>query len=129
MLDLVSFVQFKKREKKRVKVLFLIKPATLLKVTPLHGYISRFLNCTNDTKSRNAYFIAISKIFVYWSVSLSFSLHQVFAWIFVNFKHISEMIPKPFVPILLRIFLLELNVNKSFCNAKEVVYKHLCKNF
>ena len=29
-------------------------PATLLKVTHLHGCISRFLNCTNGTKSRNA---------------------------------------------------------------------------
>ena len=30
------------------------KPATLLKVTLLHGCFSRFLNCTNGTKSRNA---------------------------------------------------------------------------
>ena len=29
-------------------------PATLLKVTLLHGHFSRFLNCTNGTKSRNA---------------------------------------------------------------------------
>ena len=29
-------------------------PATLLKVTLLHGCFSRFLNCTNGTKSRNA---------------------------------------------------------------------------
>ena len=29
-------------------------PATLLKVTLLHWHFSRFLNCTNDTKSRNA---------------------------------------------------------------------------
>ena len=27
-----------------------IKPATLLKVTLLHGCFSRFLNCTNGTK-------------------------------------------------------------------------------
>ena len=27
------------------------KPATLLKVTLLHGCFSRFLNCTNGTKS------------------------------------------------------------------------------
>ena len=31
-----------------------MKPATLLKVTLLHGCFSRFLNCTNSTKSRNA---------------------------------------------------------------------------
>ena len=30
------------------------KPATLLKLTLLHGCFSRFLNCTNGTKSRNA---------------------------------------------------------------------------
>ena len=41
--DLVLFVQFKKRE----------KPATLLKLTLFHGCFSRFLNCTNSTKSRN----------------------------------------------------------------------------
>ena len=31
-----------------------LKPATLLKVTLLHGRFSRFLNCTNGTKSRKA---------------------------------------------------------------------------
>ena len=31
-----------------------LKPATLLKVTLLHGCFSRFLNCTNGTKSRKA---------------------------------------------------------------------------
>ena len=31
-----------------------LKPATLLKLTLLHGCFSRFLNCTNGTKSRNA---------------------------------------------------------------------------
>ena len=30
------------------------QPATLLKVTLLHGCFSRFLSCTNVTKSRNA---------------------------------------------------------------------------
>ena len=29
-------------------------PATLLKLTHFHGCFSRFLNCTNGTKSRNA---------------------------------------------------------------------------
>ena len=29
-------------------------PATLLKLTLLHGYFSRFLNCTNGNKTRNA---------------------------------------------------------------------------
>ena len=31
-----------------------LKTATLLKVTQLHGCFSRFLNCTNGTKSLNA---------------------------------------------------------------------------
>ena len=32
----------------------ILNPATLLKVTLLHWCFSRFLNCTNGTKSRNA---------------------------------------------------------------------------
>ena len=47
------------------------KPATLLKLTLFHGCFSRFLNCTNGTKSRNAphledsgvYGTVLSKIF------------------------------------------------------------------
>ena len=50
--DLVPVVQFKKREKHPWRSINL--PATLLKVTLLHGCFSRFLNCTNGTKSRNA---------------------------------------------------------------------------
>ena len=34
------------------------KPTTLLKVTLFHGCFSRFLNCTNGTKLRNASHIA-----------------------------------------------------------------------
>ena len=34
-----------------------MKPATLLKVTLLHGCFSRILNCANYTKSRNAWHI------------------------------------------------------------------------
>ena len=30
-----------------------LQPATLLKVTILHEFFSRFLNCTNGAKSRN----------------------------------------------------------------------------
>ena len=46
---MVQFVQFKKREKHPW-----LQTATLLKVTLFLGCISRFLNCTNGTKSRNA---------------------------------------------------------------------------
>ena len=35
-----------------MKVLLLVKPATFLKVIFLHECFSRFLNCTNDIKSR-----------------------------------------------------------------------------
>ena len=37
----------------------LLEPATLLKVTLLHGCVSRFLNCTNGTKSRNSSLCAL----------------------------------------------------------------------
>ena len=52
--NLVLFVQFKKREKHPWKSITFSQPATLLKVTLLHGCFSHFLNCTNGTKSRNA---------------------------------------------------------------------------
>ena len=35
-------------------IFYLLMPATLLKLTLLHGCFSRFLNCTNATKSLNA---------------------------------------------------------------------------
>ena len=56
--DLVPFVQFKNREKYLWSSVNFSKvagqPATLRKLTLLHGCFSRFLNCTNGTKSRNA---------------------------------------------------------------------------
>ena len=56
--DLVPFVQFKKREKHPWRSVnfskISLKPATLLKLALLHGCFSRFLNCTNGTKSRSA---------------------------------------------------------------------------
>ena len=42
-------------------IMILLKPATLLKVTLLHGCFSRFLNCTNGTKSRKASQISYDK--------------------------------------------------------------------
>ena len=52
--DLVPFAQVKKRENTHTGVLLLasyrLKPATLLKVTVLHGCFSSFLNWTNGTK-------------------------------------------------------------------------------
>ena len=55
--DLVPFLQFKKRKKHPWRNVFSKvagKPATLLKLTLLHECFSRFLNCKNGTKSRNA---------------------------------------------------------------------------
>ena len=54
--DLVQSVQFKKRGKRTWRSVTFSKiarfqPATLPKVTLLHGCFSRFLNCTNGTKS------------------------------------------------------------------------------
>ena len=46
--DLVTFVQFKKREKHPWR------SVDLLKLTLLHGCFSRFLSRTNGTKSRKA---------------------------------------------------------------------------
>ena len=53
--DLVPLAQFKNVKNTRRGVLLLVKlQATLLKLTLLHGCFSRFLHCTNGTKSRNA---------------------------------------------------------------------------
>ena len=50
--DLVSFVQFKKREKHPWRSVTFSKVAgSLLKVTLLHGCFSHFLNCTIGTES------------------------------------------------------------------------------
>ena len=62
-----SFMQnfnshFQKQPLMQIRILFhkgfkyggRLKPATLLKVTLLHVCFSRFLNCTNGIKSRNA---------------------------------------------------------------------------
>ena len=64
---LVPFVQFENREKHLWRSVNLSKvagkPATLLKLTLLHGCFSCFLNCTNCTKSRNApHFVAVKSL-------------------------------------------------------------------
>ena len=65
--DLVPSAQFKKREKhawRRVNFSKVAEPATLLKLTLLHGHFSRFLNCTNGMKSRDAphFFFTIFRV-------------------------------------------------------------------
>ena len=51
--ELVPFVQFKKRERHPWRNVTFSKVAGWLKVTLLHGSFSRFLNCTDGTKSRS----------------------------------------------------------------------------
>ena len=52
LCNLLPFAQFEKREKQPWRSDAF--STTLLKVTILHGCFSRFYNCTNSTKSRNA---------------------------------------------------------------------------
>ena len=57
--DLVPFEQFQKPEKYPWRSVNFskvagLKPGALLKLTLFHGFFSRFLNCTNSTKFRNA---------------------------------------------------------------------------
>ena len=54
---LVPFVQFKKRETHPWRSANRLLPATSLKLTLLHGCVSRFLNCANGTKSLNAQYL------------------------------------------------------------------------
>ena len=73
--DLVAFVQLKNAKSTHGGVLILVKlqasDVTLLKLTLLHGCFSRFLNCTNGTKSRNASHIRSQKDFSLRSVNTS----------------------------------------------------------
>ena len=52
--DLMPCAQFKKHEKYPWRKVTFSEVATLLKVTLLHGFFSRFLNSTNGTKSAKA---------------------------------------------------------------------------
>ena len=60
--DFVPFLQFKKREKHSWRSVNFSKVATLLKLTLLHERFSRFLHCTNGTKTRNAPHIRIMTV-------------------------------------------------------------------
>ena len=74
--DLVPCAQVKKREKHPWR------SVTLLKVTLLHGHFSRFLNCTNGTKSHKASHIPVfqgleKKVFKPRTVTWSF---EIMSW-------------------------------------------------
>ena len=70
--DLVPIEQFKKREKHPWRSAT-FKPANLLKVTLPHGSFSRFLDCTNGTKSHKTSHILAKhlrlKLFVSFSAN------------------------------------------------------------
>ena len=53
--ELVPFLQFKNMKNTHWGVLLSVKPATLLKITLLHGCFSRYLNFTNGTKLLKTY--------------------------------------------------------------------------
>ena len=79
LCDLISFVQFKKREKHPWRSVTFSKvagfqPATLLKVTLLHECFSRFLNCTNGTKSSKTSHIQNFHFFIIVSDKLKSSV-------------------------------------------------------
>ena len=83
--DFIPFIQFKEREKHLWKSVTFSKvagfqPATLLKVTLLLGSFSRFLNCTNGTKSRNASHFWIMDHCKYWSQFVQFSCSQCYIY-------------------------------------------------
>ena len=63
MRDLIPLVQFKNRKKHPWRSVTFSKVAepALLKVALLHGCFSRFLNCTNGNKLRNASHIHANK--------------------------------------------------------------------
>ena len=62
--NLVLFVQILKREKHSWRSVTLSKP----KVTLLHGCFSRFLNCTNGTKSRKTSHQNLLSILENWKI-------------------------------------------------------------
>ena len=55
------------------------EPATLLKLTLLHGYSSRFLNCTNATKSRNASHLYINDYPTFADISVNLMISRNFS--------------------------------------------------
>ena len=92
--DLVPFVQFKKRENTHGRVLILVKlqASTLLKLTLLQGCFSCFLNCTNDTKLRNApqmrkRNITYINIFYSFIMSDTFFRYGAYKWIEITYYH------------------------------------------
>ena len=80
-----------------------LKPATLLKASLLHGYFSRFLNCTNGIKSRKGSYFSY---FAFLKCAFVISSHKSHP--FVISSHNSH----PFVTVNLEFF-DSFNVNIS----------------
>ena len=66
----------------------------LLKITHLHGCFSRFLNCTKDTKSRNASHISTGLLSWLCTCSLKFWSNRQNSQSFIprNFVNVKKMI-------------------------------------
>ena len=79
--DLLPTVQFKKHEKLLCRSFTFSKvrlcSATLLKVTLLHRFFSRFLNCTNGKKYHKASHIN-NRCMTFWSAAISEVLITLF---------------------------------------------------
>ena len=106
-------------------VLILDKPATLLKLTLLDGCSSRFLNCTNSTKSRNASQLRrgqrciegpvkmmlmlklISNTLLIFSIKVRLSPPQKFVFLYFN-KSPLKIMKNAFYFMLKALFVLEI---------------------
>ena len=112
MRDLVPFVQFKKHEKHPLRSVTFSKvagkPATLLKVTLLHGCFSCFLNCTNGTKSHKAFHIKKSSIFTDQPI-LKFSWSQNFLFLTRIYEIHENLFPQKLIPFrIIGFFILSI---------------------
>ena len=89
------------------------KPATLLKVTLLHGRFARILNCTNGIKSRNASHMYYWEYLILWNLEKEnqrwffTSIYSIFSVMvaihfFKNSEDSNELIHKNRQNIILR---------------------------
>ena len=76
--NLVSFLQFKKRKKDPWRSATFSKVAGWSSLTLLYGCFSRFLNCTNCTKSRSASHIVPKQLVQYFWVWPKFHATDLF---------------------------------------------------
>ena len=87
MHDSVPFVRFEKIEKHPWRSVTLSKvagfwPATVLKVTLLHGCFSRLLNCTSGTKLRKHHIVILIPLRIFFSILpwVFFTFLKLYRW-------------------------------------------------